>query len=307
MSLFALRPKAVRHATVPRCTRRILVLAALSTPACSWFLPPGPTPVAQGKYYASGDPEFDDFFIELYRSQVRMAELPQESKSLRHKLAESLDVAPDLPEKALLSHVNGRAKDLSKKGRKTQLKVVRKTENGDERGSTAVLLSRPQKRDATLRAFAGPVERAANAQLAIVDELGALQKTLDKLDGRRIELEARTSETFGKKSALHEAEVRENLDDAAKVIVLMRGQSEEQLDEASKFLEQLAEASTTAQVPLEAPEEADEEESSAPTPKKRPPPQRRRSNPRPVPRSRPVPAPKPPPPPPPSAPPEFEP
>ena len=52
-----------------------LCLGASSLTGCALFGGGGPSTVAQGKYYSSGNPQYDQYFIELYELQVQMLSL----------------------------------------------------------------------------------------------------------------------------------------------------------------------------------------------------------------------------------------
>lgn len=70
-----------------------LALAA-AQPGCM-FGSGGPSTVAQGHAYRSGDPTFDRFFTELYELQVELAKAPDDEKAHRIALAKKLGMELD--------------------------------------------------------------------------------------------------------------------------------------------------------------------------------------------------------------------
>lgn len=75
--------------------RRLATLAlagAVLQPACGVFGSPGPSNVAQGKRYSSGDASFDELFAAVHELQLKLVEAPDQEQSARVALAERLDL-----------------------------------------------------------------------------------------------------------------------------------------------------------------------------------------------------------------------
>lgn len=252
-----LRETARTSSAPGRASRGALFVAALLAllPSCASVFPTGPTPVAQGKYYGSGDAEFDTFFIELYRTQVKVGTMPGRLSKTRNDLTDALGVSRELSTEALTANVEARARDLSRQGVLMKLEL----------GQSAVLLTRPQERGASVRQLAEPIEKAANELVTASRELDETSALLDRLDLRRAELYARASATFGPVGPVKVSEVERNLDDARQVIVVMRARVSEHRKQTDALLEGLARASDTSRGAFARPPPAPEEPAPAPT------------------------------------------
>jgi hypothetical protein len=253
--------KTLARGTTAWCALALASVVTL-TPACSSILPSGPTPVAQGKYYGSGNAEFDAFFIELYKTQLSVGTMPDRFAHARNDLTDGLAVSRDLKTEAVVENVGARAHDLSKQGVVMKLQL----------NQNAVVLTRPQERSSAVRQLAEPVEKASNDLLSLTRELADTQKQLDKLELRRNELKGRTSATFGLDGAGKVREVDRNLEDAGQVLLVMRERATDHQKQAQGLLAGLAKATDTSNGVFERGEPAPEatEEAEAPAPKRGP-------------------------------------
>lgn len=223
---------------------------------CSTLLPPGPTEVAQGKYYGSGDAEFDQFFIDLYRAQLHAASLPARVTQTRATLTDGLTVSRELSTGAVIEHVRARAEELQKQNVLMKLDVRQPTQPGQ--APTAVLLTRPSVRGARTRELAEPVERSFNELLALAAVLDAATTELARLDTRRDALRAKTSKTFFAEGPGKVGEVERNLDDARRVIALMRERVATYVGDTSALVTGLGSAVDTARGAFDRTEPPDE-------------------------------------------------
>ncbi len=244
-------PVRPRHFAVTlRSVAFASLLALASGTACSKLVPPGPTPVAQGKYYGSGNAEYDAFFLELYRAQVHAATLPERVSQSRNTLTAGLTVSRDLTTGAIVEHVRARAQDLGKQGVVMKLDV--KQANGSP--ATAVLLTRPSARSAPTRQLAEPIEKSSNELLAVSTELDTTSAELERLDQRRTQLLERTHDTFEAEGPSKIGEVARNLEDARQVLELMRERVAQYRKDTQELLTGLTSAVDTAGGAFERPE-----------------------------------------------------
>src|SRR5947208_3393322 len=88
-------------------------LSLAAVPGCAVFGGQKPSTVAQGKYYSSGEPHYDEFFVSLYLMQVAMAEAPQGPESERVALAQSLSLPPNSDRAAIGARLREEASKLS--------------------------------------------------------------------------------------------------------------------------------------------------------------------------------------------------
>lgn len=293
-----------------------VVAVGATNVGCGVFVNNGPTPVAQGQYYASGNPEYDQFFLELYETQVAMATTPERLLTARHGLADGLGVGRDLPDEVLVEHVRTRVRDLADEGRIMKLQV---SAGGEDKPPAAVLRTRPETRDETMRKLTEPVEKVSNELVSLrtlLDENGARIERLERrLDGLR----DRADEVFVRDiTKFHE--VKRNLEDAKRVLAYMRERAEEQLLATTGLLDGMVQATDSSggafdrSAPAaDAPAEEIASPSAKPAPPKRSPATRKPAASKPAASTKPAappppakPAPKPAPPPP-AAPPPSEP
>ncbi len=238
--------------------------------SCAVFVGSGPTPVAQGKYYASGNPEYDQFFLELYETQVAMATTPERLTSARYGLADGLGVGRDLPDEVLVAHVRARVRDLADEGRIMKLEVNAEV---DDEPSAAVLRTRPETRDGATRELAEPVEKVSNELLSLRALLDTNTARFDRLERRLDGLRDRADEAFVRDiTKFHE--VKRNLEDATRVLAYMREQAEDQLLATTGLLDGLVQATDSSAGAFDKPAPAaapPPEEVAAPSAKPAPP------------------------------------
>ncbi|MBX3129284.1 MAG: hypothetical protein KF718_21380 [Polyangiaceae bacterium] len=70
----------------------LLLLVAAAQPACGVFGSRGPSEVAEGRKFVTGDPMYDQFFSQVFDLSVELNEAPEKEKSLRIALARQLGV-----------------------------------------------------------------------------------------------------------------------------------------------------------------------------------------------------------------------
>lgn len=255
----------------PRAVLALALLLATPVTACGVFTNTGPTPVAQGKYFSSGNAEYDEFFLELYRSQVSMAAVPQRWTSTNTRLTDELGIGRELPRDAVVEHVRARSREVSSGGRIVKLQV---TPGADQKVPSAVLLTRPATRDDVVRGFAEPVEKATNDLLALRTDLERNATHFVDLERRLNDLKARANTTFVRDGVAKVHEVERNLEDAGKVLAYMREQGEQQLTETKGLLDALVAAVDTSNGAFDRPEppaeEPEPQREARPTPSKKP-------------------------------------
>lgn len=197
-----------------RLTLGALALAGvLSLGGCKSFFFPEATDVAQGRYYSSGKPDYDEFFLRVYRLQVELKEGPDKVERLTGELGVKLGLAKGAAPADLRSALSEKVKALASKG--ITLRLERDVGGGmqlKQSGSAKDV-------DAELLVTLG---EAVTAIDAVRDGIPRWQRDLDTLPPRGIELDRGVDEVFHLEGRGKRGEVHENLADAQKVMGLMR-------------------------------------------------------------------------------------
>ena len=250
---------------------KALILAALLGAACART---DTTTVARGEYYAAGHPDYDEFFVTLYRFQLETAEVLKEEQNARAELARGLGAKGDKP-KQLSPLLKQRADELERQG----VKVVLTTAQPP---TIEITGEPPEEQQMFLKAL-----RDSTTRLGKVAASTTSNEAVDQLSTRVAELERRSESAFHSEGEGKITEVKSNLNDAQKLLVLI-SDSRKKLSQSSSEL--LSAIGQTFAAPPPPPPPVVEEEPK-PKPKKRAP--RRSSAPAPKQASAPAPAPAP--------------
>jgi hypothetical protein len=204
--------------TAARGAAFLLAFALLAATGCQMFAHPGPTAVAQGRYFSTGNPDYDAFFVTLHRLQVELKDAPERVAEPGQALAKTLDVGVDAEEikKALSRH----ASDLG--GHQVKL-VVQRPASADKPMSLRVT-GNPSGDDA---AFVKSVEDSLGKAADLKLTIDAWQKELDELPQQGSSLEAGVDAAFVGASPGTRTDVKNNLSDGQKIIVLLVSRSKE--------------------------------------------------------------------------------
>lgn len=214
-------------------TRRILLLALASASACQVLAPSGPSNVAQGRYYSTGDPEYDDFFLRLFRLQIKLKDAPPRVGEPRQQVAEALNVGPD-PEE-IRTALAKRASELN--GRGIRYSVAHTADPNQP--PTLVVTGNPTGNDFALK---GMLEKALKSAGELAIDLAAWQKELDELAPREATLEGNIGEAFAARSESERTEIKSNLVDGSKIIALLVERTRDLEHATTDFLKALGSA-----------------------------------------------------------------
>jgi hypothetical protein len=209
----------------------LLLIAGLAAPlsaACMSYGPPAPTAVAQGQYFSTGNPDYDEFFVRLFRLQLELGQAPEQLAGARAALAAKLGVPDKAETAALKSALAERAGELGSRGVRVRIASEKDTD-----GTQALRVSgTPSGSDAELVA---ELERALAETTRIRKQLPAWHKELELLPPRGVVLESGIESAFVGKGRAERNEIRENLADAQKIMGLM-GPRLKELDTAASEL-----------------------------------------------------------------------
>jgi hypothetical protein len=207
-------------------TRLSFLLAlGLATPACGIISLSGPSTVAQGKYYVSGNQQFDGFFLDLYRLQVRLAEAPNELAKARAALSQSAGVDPSTPNTELADKLHGAFEKLIAGGVRVKIEVT-SPDPPDPKAATASLKTSGNPRDSA-RALISTVEGALTTLVKLRAEMQLAKPRLSELQLLVGQLDSQVDSAFDLGGMSKRREVRRNLQDALKVIPLMTERASE--------------------------------------------------------------------------------
>jgi hypothetical protein len=197
-----------------------LLLALASVGGCRLFKTQGPSDVAQGRYFSTGNPNYDEFFVRLHRMQVELKAAPDTLASIRQDLAKGLALEPAAGTDQVRSALGTKANEMS--GRGAAITVERGSASGERTRLTVT--GTPAEADR-------PLVKTLEDVLARVGELrersGAWQKELEWLPPAGVALDGSVEAAFVRESRATREDVHQNLADAQKVVTLMTERKKE--------------------------------------------------------------------------------
>jgi len=238
-----------------RLTRALTVAAwlgaALLTPSCAAFGGGGPSNVAQGKYYSSGNPQYDEFFIALYQLQLKMADLPRVPDAERQSLAQALTLSPETPTDGVAERLHEEAEKLSQTG--IRMRLEQSPSEGKPESASATIRASVRPKDEASAALFSKLETSATNLLRTASEMKVALATLAKLEVDAINLDANVPKAFMAAHVGKQSEVKKNLADAQKLIVLMKARGDEVRTQCEELLARVGKAIDTDDGSLSAP------------------------------------------------------
>jgi len=229
-------------------------LALGPMPACAVFGGHGESTVARGKYYSSGDPRYDEFFIALYKLQVQMAEAPRVPETERQNLQRRLNLAPGSSDADLARRLHEEAAGLSRVG--VRLRLDLRPSPGAPNAASVSLRASTRPAEARGAALLSQVELSATHLLRSVGQMGEGETALGQLELSTIGLDADVERTFAASHFGTQSEVKKNLSDSHKLIALMRARAMEVRNESQQLLTTLSKSFDTDDGSLGPPSES---------------------------------------------------
>jgi hypothetical protein len=196
----------------------VALVALVGSAGCR--LAQGPSDVAQGRYFSTGNPNYDEFFVRLHRMQIELKAAPETLASVRTDLTRSLALEPTADTDAVRRALAKKANEVNARG------ATLVVDRGREPGARARLAvgGTPAQAD---REF---VKTLADA-LARVGEVrgrsGAWKTELEWLPPAGVALDGSIEAAFVGQSRGTRDDVHENLTDAQKVVALMTARVKE--------------------------------------------------------------------------------
>lgn len=248
-----------RH--VPRWLSALLVASSLELGAsgCISYGPPAPTSVARGEYFSTQNPDYDDFFLRLFRLQVELGQAPEKLTRTRTALNQRLGIPANAEAPAIKTALGERASTLRAHGLSVRVEPSRDTPG-------EVVLRVSGSRNATDAELLTALEQALGDVNQLRQALPGWHKQLEELPPRGVALESGIETAFVGRGRGERTEIRDNLADAQKIMGLM-GPRLKALEQAGSDLVEAMTAAFPAPAPTPAPEPAPPE--SEPKPKAR--------------------------------------
>ncbi|MET0794937.1 MAG: hypothetical protein ABW061_25685 [Polyangiaceae bacterium] len=233
--------RRVRSALLRGLLAGNLCLATL--PGCAVFGGPTPSTVAQGKYYSSGDPRYDEFFIALYSMQVAMADAPRVPEAEQRALAKALSLSPEADIPAIGERLHEEAQKLSRAG--VHLRLDRNPAKDRLDRASVSLRSTARPKDDPSAALLTQVEQSATNLARSIDDTTRAEETLGKLEPNAENLDAGAEAAFASTHFGKLGEVKKNLADARQLIALMHARATNVRHASETLLLQLSQAIDT--------------------------------------------------------------
>jgi hypothetical protein len=215
-----------------------LLVGASLVSGCSLFAPKGPSDVARGEYYAAGKPEYDSFFIQLHDKQVELLAAPAEPQTARQNLAQAVGLTGEVSNDGLKERLGQEFAKLASQGLRVRLEVPEPSSTLDASATLHTEGSASSPLRSVLPEEATRLVRSRNRMLAS-------KAQLDKLRITGITLDTNIDQAFRVDGPWKRDEVRKNLNDGQKVIVLMQSRAQEIADTDSELLSALVAAAST--------------------------------------------------------------
>ncbi|MFO7180364.1 MAG: hypothetical protein DIU78_016815, partial [Pseudomonadota bacterium] len=202
-------------------------------------------------HYACGNPQFDDFFLALYRMQVEMARAPDDLAEARAEVADVVNAASETSSKQLAEKVHGELQKLVPRGIRVKIEV--QTPEPTQRNESAE--SEAPEPSALVRHSGRPNETdrrlltRLEASTTRVARLAArMRRARERLNGLRLialQLEGQVDQAFDLGKLEKRREVRANLEDGIKVIALMTERAERIEQRSTELLDAIVSTGST--------------------------------------------------------------
>jgi hypothetical protein len=195
-------------------------LAIGSLGGCASFGSHAESTVAQGKYYASGDPYYDEFFVDLYLLQVGMAEAPKLPEAERQRWILQFRLEQSASPATIELRLHEEALKLSQAG--VHLRLDQNSVTGAGGAASATIRSNARPKEDPAAALLASVETSSTNLLRWLLTMKQKEEALGRLELMTIRLDAGIDRAFAQAPLGKPSEVKENLADAHKLIPLMR-------------------------------------------------------------------------------------
>jgi hypothetical protein len=245
MPMSTSRPTVVTLSLLARLSVPFLAASGGAVAQGCIFGSPGPSNVAVGKLYVSGESQYDQFFSELYQVQLPMGQAADREANNRARVATLLGVAPAAPPEQIADALDQRAIALGKAGLTLKVRAA-----GLDAGtpSAELLVSGTPAKPAD-QGLVSALAQSLKDEAALIADLRRERPRIEQLRPVPDALEPGIDVTFRKGGAPKKAEVRKNVRDAGRLIPLMARRSVELDHQAAEFIEKVQKVVGTAPAP----------------------------------------------------------
>jgi hypothetical protein len=198
----------------------LLLALALVAPAGCRLGPQGPSAVAQGHYFSTGNPQYDEFFVRLHRMQVELKAAPETLASVRAELTQGLALEPNADAEAVRGALTKKAGELNARGAGLIVDRGREPGGPSRLAATGTVAQTDRELVKTLGDAFGRVGEVRG-------RFGAWQDELEWLPPAGAALDGSVEAAFVGQSRGTRDDVHENLVDAQKVVALMTARVKE--------------------------------------------------------------------------------
>lgn len=211
--------------SLTRVARSLVLLVLLSNlPGCAGA-GSKPSEVAQGRYFAAGSPDYDEFFVAIHRLQLEMANAPREIADARRALSTAVVSSADASNAQLAEKVKATLERLADRGVRTRVEFKSPTPPDPEH--TMALLTPWTNPTGNDRQAFEDLESSLTRILRFAATMRRASARLIELRSRVPRLEAGIGSSFRDQSRGKRRQVEQNLEDAAQVSLLMLARADE--------------------------------------------------------------------------------
>jgi hypothetical protein len=198
-----------------------VALAAFVVTAC--MVKPGRSDVADGKLYEAGQPQYDEFFKALYAVQMTMGRAPERADAVRQGLVKAVDAAPTASDEELAKALDKRLDAASRHGLAVKLPAAEL--DGPDPGGK--LVTTGASSDPADGKAVSDLEQTVKDAAALLTDLRHAKPELERLKEALPELSTRLDAAFADETRRKKLAVKQNLDDAERLIPLMAARGDE--------------------------------------------------------------------------------
>jgi hypothetical protein len=194
----------------------------------------GPSDVSQAKQYSSGNPEYDEFFSEVYQLQVALGKAPDRERSIRQQLSLALGIDGASRAEEIAAAVSKRSGQLGKPPAKLKLEISGLEAKGSPSSvlTTTGTISEPKD-----KAVADAIETASKDAASLLGDARRSSAVTEHLKTQAPALESKLDATFG--STVRKGDVLKNLKDSEQMIPLMTSRASDIEERTAELLRKL--------------------------------------------------------------------